>query len=125
MLHNMAMNETTQTALRVPSWTFADRIRKARTETGLDQREFAAKIGVKASTYATYETGRNEPRYKDVFDLAKRVEHISSVPATWLIGHPSDYKGVVLQFRPTHAMSTRPKNRSLHNSRPATPQKAA
>lgn len=90
MLHNMDMTTAPNTQTRVPSWTFADRIRKARTEAGLDQREFAEQIGVKASTYATYETGRNQPRYKDIFDLARRVENVSGVDAVWLIGKPSD-----------------------------------
>jgi transcriptional regulator with XRE-family HTH domain len=91
-------------------WTFADRIRKARSETGLDQKEFAQKIGVKASTYATYETGRNEPRFRDVFDLAKRVEDVSGVPAAWLIGQPSDYKAMGL--RPVRKLPSRPRNRT-------------
>ena len=106
------MNATQETETRIPTWTFADRIRKARKETGLDQREFAAKIGVKESTYATYETGRNEPRYKDVFDLAKRVESVAKVPAVWLIGRPSDYNAMVSDIRIQRATRTRPRNRT-------------
>lgn len=100
---------TQDARVQAPVWTFADRIRKARNQTGLEQREFAARIGVKASTYATYETGRNEPRYRDVFDLAKRVEEVAKVPASWLVGQPSDYKAMV-QY-PVKYLSDRPRNR--------------
>lgn len=77
-------------------------------QTGLDQREFATKIGVKPSTYATYETGRNEPRYRDVFSLAKRVEALTHIPASWLIGHPSDYFAVVSDLAARRATKARP-----------------
>lgn len=104
------MTITQNTRTRIPVWTFADRIRKARNEAGLDQKEFAQRIGVKASTYATYETGRNEPRFRDVFDLAKRVEDVSGVPAAWLIGQPSDYKA--MGVRSIARLSDRPQRRN-------------
>ena len=66
---------------------------------------------MKASTYATYETGRNEPRFKDVFDLAKRVEAVSFVRAAWLIGQPLDYLATVLDIRHGRKMISRPSNR--------------
>lgn len=98
-------------------------MRKVRTETGLSQGEFSARIGVKSSTYATYETGRNEPRFKDVFDLAKRVESVTGISASWLIGQPSDYKAPVSdssmerEKRPHRPHLTAPRNRH-DNTRP-------
>ncbi len=38
-----------------------NRIKAIRQECGLTQQEFANRIGVKQSTIATYESGRNEP----------------------------------------------------------------
>jgi transcriptional regulator with XRE-family HTH domain len=99
------MTLTQETGTRIPQWTFADRIRKIRDTTGMTQKEFAVKIGVKASTYATYETGRNQPRFKDVFALAARVEEVSGVPANWLVGQPSDYRVEVRLPRPAFASS--------------------
>lgn len=38
-----------------------ERLKKLRKELDLTQQEFADKIGIKRSTLATYEIGRNEP----------------------------------------------------------------
>ena len=103
------MTMTQETKTRIPQWSFADRIRKARSESGLDQRAFATRIQVKPSTYATYETGRNEPRFKDVFNLARRVEEETGVSAAWLIGQPSDYMSTVVV--PIRAIRDRPMGR--------------
>lgn len=70
----------------VPSWTFGDRIRKARSVAGMDQREFAAAIDVNPSSLAAWETDRATPR--DVVAVAKRVEMLTKVPAAWLLGLP-------------------------------------
>ena len=104
------MTTTQDAQVRIPQWTFADRMRKVRAETGLSQGDFSARIGVKSSTYATYETGRNEPRFKDVFGLAKRVEKLTGVSASWLIGQPSDYSFPVSPVRIKR--KSRPANRA-------------
>ena len=38
-----------------------ERLRRLRKTLGITQQEFAAKIGIKRNTIATYESGRNEP----------------------------------------------------------------
>ncbi|SLF13429.1 Helix-turn-helix domain [Mycobacteroides abscessus subsp. massiliense] len=68
----------------IPVFEFADRLRKARSITGLGQREFADVIGVKAPSIASWEAGNAKPR--DIVALAKRVEMLTRVPASWLLG---------------------------------------
>ena len=68
----------------IPAWTFADRLRKARQMTGMKQDEFAAHIEQKASAYAQWEAGNNKPR--DIVAVAKRVELLTRIPASWLLG---------------------------------------
>ncbi|WP_434056286.1 helix-turn-helix domain-containing protein [Georgenia wangjunii] len=68
----------------IPEWTLADRLRKARQSTGLRQREFAEKLEVGAPAYAQWESGNNQPR--DIVTLARRIEMLTSIPATWILG---------------------------------------
>lgn len=68
----------------IPTWTFADKLRKCRGVTGMDQRTFAEHIGVKASAYAQWEADNNKPR--DIVTVAKSVERLTRVPAAWLLG---------------------------------------
>lgn len=72
-----------EAAAVIPEWTFADRLRKSRQIAGMDQRVFALHLGVKSSAYAQWEAGNNKPR--DVVAVAKRVELLTHVPATWLL----------------------------------------
>ena len=67
-----------------PVWTFADRLRKVRSLTGTDQREFAAALGVTSSALAAWESERAHPR--DIVELAKRIEELTGVPAAWMLG---------------------------------------
>lgn len=68
-----------------PSWTFEDRLRKARMAVARqNQHRFAAELGLTQAAYGAYETGRHRPR--DVVAFAKRVEMLTGVPATWLLG---------------------------------------
>ncbi len=46
----------------VPEFTQADRLRKAREMTGLDQSQFAAEMGVSRQTVSNYEQGNTKPR---------------------------------------------------------------
>lgn len=41
----------------VPEWTVGDRLRKAREVTGLDQRQFAERLGVSRQTITNAEKG--------------------------------------------------------------------
>jgi DNA-binding XRE family transcriptional regulator len=69
----------------VPEWTFADRMRKIRRDVlDLEQGAFAEKLGVKRQAYAAWEMGRTHPR--DILALARRVELVSGVPASWVLG---------------------------------------
>ncbi|RWZ52946.1 XRE family transcriptional regulator [Labedella phragmitis] len=45
-----------------PQFTVADRLRKARELTGLDQGEFAARAGFARTTVVNYELGHRVPR---------------------------------------------------------------
>lgn len=68
----------------IPAWTFADKLRKCRTIASMDQRTFAEHIGVKPSAYAQWEADNNKPR--DIVTVAKSVEMLTRVPATWILG---------------------------------------
>ncbi|WP_147266026.1 helix-turn-helix domain-containing protein, partial [Nocardia puris] len=68
----------------IPTWELHDTLRKARQTTGMDQKTFAEKIGVTAGSYAGWEAGRSKPR--DPIALAKRVEMLTRIPATWILG---------------------------------------
>lgn len=116
-----------ETKLRIPEWSFGDRVRKARLEMGMDQKEFAAAIDITASTLAAYETGRANPRFKDAVPLAKRLEALTQIHRGWFLGsqgQPSDYKAIVSDIRHHRQMTTRPTNRSRVNTHPGSLQKA-
>lgn len=68
----------------LPVWTFGDRIRKARTIAGMDQRQFAETIEVNPSSLAAWETDRATPR--NIVAISKRVEALTRIPAAWLLG---------------------------------------
>lgn len=67
-----------------PEWTFGDKVRKARSIAGLDQREFAEALGVKAGSVAQWETDRAKPR--DIVAVARRIEMLTRIPAGWTLG---------------------------------------
>jgi transcriptional regulator with XRE-family HTH domain len=67
-----------------PTWSFGDRVRKARDTTGLNQKDFASAIGASEGSIATWETGRAKPR--DIVAVAKRIEFLTRIPASWTLG---------------------------------------
>jgi len=79
----MTLNPVVPLRLRIPEWSFAERLRKGRRDARLSQAEMASLIGVKESTYSAWETGRNTP---DVADLAPRLEEITGVSRMFYIG---------------------------------------
>lgn len=66
-----------------PTWSFGDKLRKARRVVNMSTREFAQAVGVTHSAYAQYESDRSLPR--DIVGLAKRVETLTGVSALWLL----------------------------------------
>lgn len=78
------MSTQTEHAYVIPSWSLGDKLRKARQTIEMDQRAFASALGVPAGSLAAWETDRARPR--DVVAVAKRVEMLTRIPATWLLG---------------------------------------
>lgn len=68
----------------IPEWTLADHLRKARQVAGMSQKEFAERLDVTPSSYAQWEAGNNKPR--DVVAVAKRIEMLTRIPASWILG---------------------------------------
>jgi transcriptional regulator with XRE-family HTH domain len=67
-----------------PTWTFGDRLRKARRSRRLSQREFARLLGESEKSIANWESDVSRPR--DVVALAKKVQATYGVPAEWVLG---------------------------------------
>jgi transcriptional regulator with XRE-family HTH domain len=79
----MTLNPVAPIDARVPEWTFAERLRKARRDLGWRQADMAERLGVKPSTYEAWETGRNKP---DVADLAEKLEGVTGITRLWFVG---------------------------------------
>jgi DNA-binding XRE family transcriptional regulator len=79
----MSLNPVAPLNARVPEWTFAERLRKARRDLGWRQADMAERLGVKPSTYEAWETGRNKP---DVADLAEKLEGVTGITRLWFVG---------------------------------------
>lgn len=62
--------------------TFAQRLKKARNETGFTQREVTKELNIPQSTIANYETGRTEPDIETLGILAEFYQ----VSTDWLLG---------------------------------------
>ena len=99
----MTLNPVVPLRRRPPSWTFGERLRKARREVGLNQADMAKRLGVKTATLGAWETGRNKP---DVATLAPRLEDVTGIPRVWFLGwddgpqpDPGDF--VTSLYRPT------------------------
>lgn len=63
-----------------PTWTVADRIRKAREQAGLEQQQLAAKTGLSRVTISNYERGATTPQ-PTAFTLLSQA---LGVPVEWL-----------------------------------------
>ena len=53
---------TMTTTGRIPDWTVADRLRKARESAGYEQTALARELGVAKNTISNYERGAVAPR---------------------------------------------------------------
>lgn len=61
-------------------FTLGDRIRKARTEAGLDQRSLAAELGVNRNTVALWEHDTAQPRTTSLIAVAA----VTDTDLAWL-----------------------------------------
>lgn len=59
---------------RIPTWTLADRLRKAREDSGLSQGALAREIDISQKTVSNYENGNVEPRRIAVKQWAMRTD---------------------------------------------------
>lgn len=71
---------STQKHEAIPQWTLGDRLRKARSLTGLNTRDFAAKIGVSHGTVTNAETDARGVREITI----KQWALVTGVSETWL-----------------------------------------
>lgn len=62
--------------------TFAEKLKKARQNTGFTQREVAKETNIKQGTIASYETGRTQPDIETLGILAD----FYGVSLDWLVG---------------------------------------
>jgi transcriptional regulator with XRE-family HTH domain len=70
-----------QVAGIIPEWTPADRLRKAREQSGLEQADLARDLGVSRNTVGNYEGGRVSPRRPVLVAWALRT----GVQLSWLV----------------------------------------
>lgn len=68
---------------------FAQRLKKARNDTGFTQREITRELGIPQPTIANYETGRTEPDIETIGKLADFYE----VSVDWLLGTKGTKRG--------------------------------
>lgn len=62
--------------------TFAQKLKKARENTGFSQREVAKELNMKQGTIASYEVGRTQP---DIESMGKMIDFYN-ISADWLLG---------------------------------------
>lgn len=69
----------------IPEWSLADRLRKIRRDVvRADQAQMAAMLGWPKNAYQNWEIGKARPR--EIVAVAKRIEALTGVPATWVLG---------------------------------------
>lgn len=64
---------------RIPEWTLADKLRKARISAGLDQAQLADRLGAARNTVVNYENGRTDPKLYLIREWAR----VTEVPVEW------------------------------------------
>lgn len=72
---------STQSNERIPEWTLGDRLRKARSLTGLTTRDFAERIGV---SHGTVTNAENDARTVRPITI-KQWALVAGVPEEWLL----------------------------------------
>lgn len=74
---------------------FAQKLKKAREDTGFTQREVAKQLNLKQATLASYEIGRTQP---DVETLGKLADFYG-VSVDWLFGTKGEDKEYQARLR--------------------------
>lgn len=69
--------------MTTPRWTFADRLSKARRESGLSVDELAAAAGQHPNTIRAWERGDRTPR--DPWAVARVYEEATGVDGQWIL----------------------------------------
>lgn len=64
------MTTSIQMGGKVPNWTIADRVRKAREFSGLKQLDLAESVGMARTSLARIEQGKSEPRRTTLIAIA-------------------------------------------------------
>ena len=82
---------------RIPEWTTAERLRKARREAGMTPEDMALRLHVSAATVRNYEAGRTHPTYPTVVLWST----ICGVDETWLAGHETPEISVIRFLQPS------------------------
>lgn len=77
----MAKNHPTDTIehMNTPTWTFQDRLRKAREHAGMTQSELAEATGVSLNSLNRYEKGQRSPAN----DVVSAIAQATNVPLEW------------------------------------------
>ena len=84
----------------IPTWTVADRIRKAREVAGLDQIELAERLYVARSTVSTWENNPTTIPHRLKID---KIAEVTGVPASWLLTGSADTDTLPREYREGNA----------------------
>ena len=106
---------------RIPEWTIADRLRKAREHANLEQADLAGDLGVSRNTISNYERGKVDPRRAVLLAWAMRT----GVDVAWILSgeepRPEDPDGApwytAWDSNPEPADSTTPQVTRLRRTR--------
>ncbi len=82
--HRMTTSNVIGLPGRSPEWTFGDRVRRIRRTAGLNQIEFAQRLGVTHQRLSQWESDRNKPG--DIVAVAKRIRQEFGTPVDWTLG---------------------------------------
>jgi transcriptional regulator with XRE-family HTH domain len=74
------------TGTRIPSWSFGERLAKARDDRGLTQEEMAREFKVGHATIAKWENNHSQPR--NLFEVVAKWSEITDVDSGWLLIGP-------------------------------------
>ena len=69
--------------------SFGNRMKQARENKGLTQRELASLLNLQVSTVSLYETNKREPRFETIKDISRVLD----VSADWLFSRTNDSPG--------------------------------